>query len=104
VMVGGSEAVGIISQFSFVKAGSLCTLGWLRTEQGRNSLGAENSLIQVVSSEEPSSYATIQPSLKGTVGLSVISGSSLLTGSFGANQLQQFEFDGVSLTEGGKYP
>ncbi len=104
VMVGGSEADGIISQFSFVKAGSLCTLGWLRTEQGRNSLGAENSLIQVVSSEEPSSYATIQPSLKGTVGLSVISGSSLLTGSFGANQLQQFEFDGVSLTEGGKYP
>jgi hypothetical protein len=98
------EADGIISQFSYVNAGGLCTVGWLRTEQGVNSLGAEGSVLQIVSSAEPTNHAKIKPSLKGTAAWSVINGSSLLTGSFGANQLQQFDFDGSSLTEGGKYP
>ncbi|MEY2986521.1 MAG: hypothetical protein RJB13_42 [Pseudomonadota bacterium] len=103
-MAVAGDPDGIISQFSVVKAGALCTVGWLRTERGLNSLGAEGSLLQIASALEPGNYAKIRPSLKGTVAWSVINGSSLLTGSFGANQLQQFEFDGSSLTEGGKYP
>lgn len=98
------EADSLITHFSYVRSGSLCTVGWLRTEQGVNSLGAERSFIQIANTAGSAEHAKIQPSLRGTAGWAVVSGSSLLTGSFGANQLQQFEFDGVSLIEGGKYP
>lgn len=98
------EPDGVISQFQYVSTGDLCSVGWMRVEQGVNSFGAEKSAIQIVTSSEPSGNSKLQPVLKGTSAWSIVNGSSIFTGSFGANQVQQYEFDGSSITEGGRYP
>lgn len=92
----------LIPQFELIQSGGLCTLAWLRVEQRRSSLGAEKSRIQVVTAQSAAEQAQIESPVLGLASFSV-NGSTLLTGSFGTNQLQQFKFDGSKIQAGGLF-
>lgn len=99
-----SEPEGVIRGFHYMRSGSRCSLGWMRTQQGVYSLGAEKSQIRVITSANASEFVARQSSLLGTTALAVVDGSVLLTGSFGQNKIQQYEFNGSEILEGGVYP
>lgn len=90
----------LVPQFQLIQSAGLCTLSWLRVEQRRSSLGAEKSRIQIATASGAAAQAQIEARLPGTSSFAV-TGSSILSGSFGSNQLQQFDFDGAKIKEGG---
>ena len=92
----------LIPQFQLIQSSGLCTLAWLRVEQRRSSLGAEKSRLQIVTAQSAAEQAQVESPLLGLASFSV-NGSSILTGSFGTNQLQQFKFDGSKIQAGGLF-
>jgi hypothetical protein len=92
----------LIPQFHLIQSSGLCTIAWLRVEQRRSSLGAEKSRLQIATAQSAAQQAQIESPLLGLASFSV-NGSSILTGSFGTNQLQQFEFDGSKIQAGGLF-
>jgi hypothetical protein len=99
-LTGAAETDTLIPALQLVRAPNLCTLMWLRVERGRSILGEERSQFQVMTAAVGSEQAKLSSPLPGMASFAV-NGSVVLGGSFGANQLQQFNFDGTSLQAGG---
>lgn len=89
----------LVPQIQLIQSGSLCTLAWLKVEQRRSSLGLERSWLQIATAEANMKQLEIESRITGLASFAV-SGSKILTGSFGTNQVQQLDFDGSSIKEG----
>lgn len=85
-----------------VNTGSLCTLSWLRVEDGRSSLGREQSLIQAATDGNISAQLTRDLDLTGMSAFTV-NGNYLLTSSFSNNKIQVLRFNGATLDNVGVF-
>jgi hypothetical protein len=101
-ITGSSETDTLIPALQLVRSSNLCTLLWLRVERGRSILGEERSQFQMMTAAVGSEQAKFSSPLLGMAAFAV-NGSVVLGGSFGTNQLQQFNFDGSNLQAGGLF-
>jgi len=101
-LIGSAEADTFIPALKLVRSANLCTLMWLRVERGRSILGEERSQFQIMTAAVGGEQTKLSSPLLGMAAFAV-NGSVVLGGSFGANQLQQFNFDGSNLQAGGLF-
>lgn len=92
----------VVPSIHVVNTGSLCTLSWLRVEEGRSSLGREQSLIQAATDGNIASQLTRDLDLTGTSAFTV-NGNYVLTSSFSNNKIQVLRFNGAALDNVGVF-
>jgi hypothetical protein len=91
-----------VPSIQVVNTGSLCTLSWLRVEEGRSSLGREQSLIQAATDGNIAAQLTRDLDLTGMSAFTV-NGNYLLTSSFSNNKIQVLRFNGATLDNVGVF-
>jgi hypothetical protein len=93
---------GRIPSIEIINTGSICTLSWLRVEQGQSSLGREKSSIQIATDANAAAQLSRPSELTGMAAF-IVNGSSIMASSFSGNKIQVLRVNGSALENVGVF-
>lgn len=91
-----------VPSFQLVNSGNSCLLSWIRVEQLRSSLGAEQSRLQIANEANASAQVSRDLSLPGMAAFTV-NGQTIMSGSFSNNKVQVLRWNGTTLENVGVF-